>query len=186
MVPHSPGEGRCGDRADEEQHEHQPEVAKFTHGLAVPDADEYGVEGLDGSEDIAGDEGGVVDEGVDGAETADLVAREDTDEGDEEAAGEGMRKQRSDEEAGGFKSESDENDVMPQPSLGYEGAPDSEGESDDGQQVMKGLVGVAAEQGDAEEHQVSGHGSGEDAAVSDVEKGVEEAAGEGEQEGGGK
>ena len=71
---------------------------------------------------------------------------------------------------------------MPEAGLDHKRTPDSDGEGGNGQEVMGDVMGVVAEEGDAGEDGVAGHGSGEDAAVSQVEKGVKESAGEGQEE----
>ena len=60
------------------------------------------------------------------------------------------------------------------------GEEDAGDESEDGQEMAKGLGVVVMQEGDAEEDTIAGHGGGEDVAVVEVDEGVERAACDGE------
>ena len=52
--------------------------------------------------------------------------------------------------------------------------------------MTNGLGVIVMEDGDTEQDAVAGHGGGEDVAVIEIDEGVECAAGDGEENGGGK
>jgi hypothetical protein len=179
-------EERAADRAGYEDDDDQTEIAELEEGLSALVAMERGVEGFDGGAEIAGDEGGVVGVLVDGAEAGDLIGGNDADERNEEEVGEVFGEEGGGEEDDDLQGEADEDAVAAGVALECLLSPDAGDEGGDGEEMMKGFVMVVAEESDAGEDGVAGHGTGEDLAVIEVEEGVEGAAGEGEEKGGGE
>ena len=132
---------------------------------------------------VAGHEGGVVGEAVYAAEAGDLDGGDVGDDAGEchlrEAAGEPAE----DEDGYDLQCQAEEDGTDAKAGAEVFRGEDSGEEACKGDEVRHDISPVAAKDGDAEEDDVAGHGSGEDVAVVEEDDGVEQATGGGQEHG---
>ncbi len=134
--------------------------------------------------EVAGDEGRAVGEAANAAEAGDLVGG---DEGDERGKGHLRKtagKQAGEKEYGYLKREAVEAGAAAETIADEAGGCDSAEEGTERGEMTDGLKAVVSHERDAEEDDVAGHGVGEDVAVVEIDEGVEQASGGGEEHGG--
>ena len=180
----SPGSGHG---ADEEGEADEGELAGFGEALRAEGGvgRESAVEEAVGEfAQVAGDEGRVVGEAADLAEGRDLQGGDERDGGSKEQLRERKREQASDGEGKDLERKDKEGGLTLRTEPQEAGAGDAGEEGNEGDDVAKGLAPILRDEADAEEDDVAGHGVGEDTAVEEVDDGIEQAAGGGEEDGG--
>ena len=113
------------------------------------------------------------------AEAGDLEGGDEGDDRSEGDVGEAGRHPAQDEECDDFEGERDDGGSVA-PRVQMSSGDNADEEAQDGYEMWDDCAPPMAQEGDAEESDVSCHGVGEDVAVVEVDERVEEAAGAGE------
>jgi hypothetical protein len=144
---------------------------------------EGGVEAFGDIAKVAGDEGGVVREAVYAAGAGDLEGGDVRDDRGERHVWEAGGEPAEGEDGYDLQCEAEKDGTDAEAGAEVFGGEDAREEACKGDEVRNDVAPVAAENGDAEEDDITGHGVGEDVAVVEVDEGVEQAAGGGEEHG---
>jgi hypothetical protein len=126
---------------------------------------------------ISGDEGGVVGEAVDATEAGDLNGGDVGDGSRKNHLGKAAMEPAEDEDGDNLQAEAEDGGADSEAGAQVFGGDDAGEEGDEGYNVRGDIPPIVAEDGDAKEDDVAGHGVGEDVAMIEVDDSVEQSAG---------
>jgi hypothetical protein len=163
----------------------ETEVASFATASFASLSGGFGAESvIDAFGDVAqvaGGEGGVESERVDATEAGDLHCGNVGDDRGEGHVWEAQGEPSEEKEAHDFKQETEHEGPDAEAGAHMFGGGDADEIAGDGDEMGDDFVPVLSNAGDTEEDKIAGHGGGKDVAVKQINRGVEQAPGGGQQ-----